>query len=74
MKRLTADALNDFMNLMPASLPEIEEAFTRKFGRAPILGKDQTFEEYEAALKASLEAGEIRGVRLLGMDRSVVLD
>lgn len=60
--------------IIPKSVRLLEDTFEQKFGQTPMLAKDQTYEEYEAALKESLEAGEIRGVRLLSRDRSVIVD
>lgn len=60
--------------IIPKSVRLLEDTFEQKFGRTPMLAKNQTYEEYEAALRESLEAGEIRGVRLLTRDRSVIVD
>lgn len=60
--------------VIPKSVRLLVSSFKQKFGQTPMLAKDQTYEEYEAALRESLEAGEIRGVRLLTRDRSVIVD
>jgi hypothetical protein len=68
------DIAKDIDKLIPKSVRLLEDTFEQKFGKTPMLAKNQTYEEYEAALKESLEAGEIRGVRLLSRDRSVIVD
>lgn len=68
------DIAEQLDKVIPRSVRLLEDTFEQKFGQTPMLAKNQTYEEYEAALKESLEAGEIRGVRLLSRDRSVIVD
>ena len=68
------DIAKDIDKVIPRSVRQLAAMFEQKFGQTPMLAKNQTYEEYEAALKESLEAGEIRGVRLLSRDRSVIVD
>ncbi len=73
--KLSLEELAELLNKrIPRSVRLLEDAFEQKFGQTPMLAKNQTYEEYEAALKESLEAGEIQGVRLWSRDRSVIVD
>lgn len=68
------DVARQIDKVIPKSVRLLEDAFEQKFGQTPMLAKNQTYEEYEAALKESLEAGEVQGVRLLSKNRSVIVD
>ena len=68
------DIAKDIDKVIPRSVRQLAAMFKQKFGKTPMRAKNQTYEEYEAALKESLEAEEIRGVRLLSRDRSVIVD
>ncbi len=68
------DIAKDIDKLIPKSVRLLEDTFEQKFGQTPMCAKNQTHEEYEAALKEALETGEIQGVRLLTRDRSVIVD